>query len=140
MTSRTGSEGFTFIEVLVATVILFAGLAAVLKAYSAAVNALAVEENVRASTDLLAAQAASLEWQWAIGNGAAPLPGRLSRDGVDYDCEVAFARTPLSTSLAADHADLLVRRVGYGEARGLACDWVTRIARDTRDTNGGTGP
>ena len=65
MISGTGNkgktaQGFTLIEVLVATVILFAGLAAVLGAYSSAVTALDRSTDVLAATQILQEQAAAL--------------------------------------------------------------------------------
>ena len=66
MTSGTGNEacasaGFTLIEVLVATVILFSGLVAVLSAFSSAVMALDQASDVLAATQLVEEKACEVE-------------------------------------------------------------------------------
>ena len=67
MTSRTGNSAFTLIEVLVASVILFAGLGAVLKAYSMAVIALDSAADILVSTAWLRDKASVLELQGKDG-------------------------------------------------------------------------
>lgn len=66
MTSATGSnrparQGLALVEVLVATVVLFAGLGAVLKAYSAAVAALDTATDALNSSEILRQKAADIE-------------------------------------------------------------------------------
>ena len=61
MTSPTGSEGYSLIEVLVATVVLFAGLTAVLGTFNAAVSALDAASETLASTEVLKARMAELD-------------------------------------------------------------------------------
>lgn len=125
MTSRTGSGGFTLVEVLVATVILFAGLGAVLQAYSMAVVALDAADMSLAATDLLSERATLLELTAdATAGGATALPTRSLRDGSDYLFDGTVTRTAPMPGMALDKATLGVVRVPAGIPRQLQTAWV----------------
>jgi len=130
MTSRTGNRGFTLIEVLVASVILFAGLGAILKAYSLAVEALGAAEDTLAATDLLAGKAASLELQLGAGVDSAALPERLTREGVEYLCTATLVRMPVTPELTLTRAALLASRLNGTFPHALECEWVVFKAHD----------
>lgn len=129
MTSRTGIKGFTLIEVLVASVILFAGLGAILKAYSLAVEALNTAEDTLAATDLLSGKAARLELQFAAAGAPADLPERMSRDGIDYLCDASLERTPVTPELTLARADIQVRRYNGAIPHAVNCEWMLFKAR-----------
>lgn len=124
MTSRTGIKGFTLIEVLVASVILFAGLGVILKAYSLAVEALNTAEDTLAATDLLVGKAARMELQFAASEESALLLERVSRDGIDYLCDAGLDRSPVTPELTLAKANIQAIRSRGTVPHRLDCEWV----------------
>ena len=130
--SRTGSDrrgrdaGFTLIEVLVTCVILFAGLGAVLKAYSLAVVALEASADVVAASALLGDKAAELELKLlaARGQGLPGGGGVVAVDGVDYRWEARCQLQTVSPCLKIQKALLSARRAAGGIVRTLDCEWT----------------
>lgn len=137
MISRIGNSGFTLIEVLVASVILFAGLGAVLKAYSMAVSALDSAEDIVASSLLFHDQMAALELQ-AV-DGAAPPPsssGSTLYHGVAYKWEARVRLQPVSPDLEVQSVLIRASRArGGGLPRTVECEWPVFKDLETRTSN-----
>lgn len=125
--SRRGAgDGFTLIEVLVTSVILFAGLGAVLKAYSLAVVALEASSDVLATSSLLGNKAADLELQMMAtrGQGLSGGNGRVVVEGVEYRWEARCRQQVRSADLKIQTATLSARRALGGMSRSLECEWT----------------
>ena len=130
MTSRIGTkglfqDGFTLIEVLVASVILFAGLGAVLKAYSMAVMALDASADTLASCTLLREKAVELDLAAVAGEGAfTGGNGRSVVEGVDYLWDVRTSRRDITPDIMMQSSVIRVSRFRGGMARTLECEWA----------------
>lgn len=136
MTSRTGTDGFSLIEVLVASVILFAGLGAVLRAYSLAANALDSAQDVMASYALLEEQASVLDLQVrTVGGPLTGGSGRVFPHGTPYIWEVTTRREGLSPSLTRETARIRVSRLAGGVPRSVDCEWA--VFTEPRQAEGG---
>lgn len=125
MISRTGNEGFSLIEVLVASVILFAGLGAVLKAYSAAAQAMDVALDTLAAVDLLREEATKVELQ-AVGT-ASPAPGGSGQSekwGVVYQWETQVQCRSVTRDCSLQSAVIRVGRARGGAPHALQCEWL----------------
>lgn len=125
MTSRIGNNGFTLIEVLVAAVILFAGLGAVLKAYSLAVVAMESAADTLSACQIMHQKASELEAQ--AGRGSEALPsggGRRQAGGFEYLWSVHADRKVLTPTVSLLQASIEVSRPGGGAGRVLHCEWV----------------
>ena len=126
---RTGSNrlgGFTLIEVLVTAVILFAGLGAVLKAYSLAVTALESSADVLATSAVLDGKATDLELQLFAnaGQGLMGGGGRTTVDGVEYRWEAQCRQQVRSPVLTIHTALLSAGRASGGLLKALSCEWT----------------
>lgn len=111
MISRTGNSGFSLIEVLVASVILFAGLGAVLKAYSMAVEALGAASETLWASELLSEKAAGVDLQaMASRDSVQDQSGRETKAGVDYVWDIQSLRQDLTPRLAFQKTSLRVVR------------------------------
>lgn len=129
-------RGFTLIEVLVAAVILFAGVGAVLKAYSSAVSALASASDLLNSTMLLREKAVELELLAASGAESFPGGDGLSiMDSVAYAWNIRCYRQTLSPDVFIQNASIRVSRGGGTLPRVLDCEWM--IIREPRQPKGG---
>ena len=129
MISRTGSRGFSLIEVLVASVILFAGLGAVLRAYSMAVEALGISDDTLASMDVLREKAVMAELLiLGAPDSLQNQSGLDNRNGVEYAWTLEANRLTLTPRVALQTAIFQISRPRGGTPRTLACDWV--IFRD----------
>lgn len=125
MTSRTGSDGFTLIEVLVASVILFAGLGAVLKAYSLAVVAMESAADKLAICQVIQQKAAELDVQ--VLSAATGVPGGggcQTVGGSDYLWRVQVARQVLTPQLSVVSAAIEVARVNRSQITRGMCEWT----------------
>ncbi len=129
MISRTGSRGFSLIEVLVASVILFAGLGAVLRAYSMAVEALGISDDTLASMDVLREKAVMAELLiLGAPDSLQNQSGLDNRNGVEYAWTLEANRLTLTPRVALQTAVFQISRPRGGTPRTLACDWA--IFRD----------
>lgn len=126
MTSRIGSNsGFTLIEVLVASVILFAGLGAVLKAYSAAVSTLDSASDILTSTLLMREKAVDLELQAKGGTGSLNGGGgQIQLDGREYRWEVDAREQSVAPDINILSAVIHLGRVPSGTPHLLQAEWV----------------
>jgi prepilin-type N-terminal cleavage/methylation domain-containing protein len=124
MTSRTGNKAFTLIEVLVASVILFAGLGAVLKAYSTAVIALDSAADVLTSTAWLRDKAAVMELQGNDGGGLMSGSGRVQLDGRDYQWEVDARDQAITPDLKLQSVIIRITRSTSGTPHFLQAEWA----------------
>ncbi|MEI6168177.1 MAG: prepilin-type N-terminal cleavage/methylation domain-containing protein [bacterium] len=125
MTSRTGSDGFTLIEVLVASVILFAGLGAVLKAYSLAVVAMEAAADKLAVCQVMDQKAAELDLQ--VSGSANVLPsgqGQQRVGGAAYLWRVQASREMLTPQLSVLSAAIEVARANRPQLHSYLCEWA----------------
>jgi len=125
MTSRTGNNAFTLIEVLVASVILFAGLGAVLKAYSLAVVAMESASDKLAVYQVIQEKAAELDLQ--VSDSSEVLPsgdGPQKVGGHDYLWRVQTARQALTPEVSVLRAAIEVSRVNRPQVDGCICEWT----------------
>jgi len=123
MISRTGNRGFSLIEVLVASVILFAGLGAVLKAYSMAVQALGAASETLATSDLLREKAVSVDLQFIASPDAIPAQdGRERRGGVEYVWDMHTDRQVVTPLSAFQKTTIRIVRAQDGTPRFLDCE------------------
>ena len=124
--SREHREGFTILEVLIATVILAAGLSSVLKAYSLTVSALDAATDTLAEAQILSQQAAALDLSIEPDRPEL-LPGvRTVRvDVPGYTVRVACLPLRAETGLDGTEAVLDVWRNRPSEHRGLVTQWAT---------------
>ncbi|MEI6564560.1 MAG: prepilin-type N-terminal cleavage/methylation domain-containing protein [bacterium] len=126
MTSRTGSSGFTLIEVLVASVILFAGLGAVLKAYSLAVVAMDSAMDKLNSCQVMREKAMELEPQ-VTGTLGDPLTGGDGRTVIgsrEYLWHIETSRLVLTHDVSLLRAAIRVNRSMTGQPYTLVCEWA----------------
>jgi prepilin-type N-terminal cleavage/methylation domain-containing protein len=130
MTLGTGNErepssGFTLIEVLVATVILFAGLAAVLGAYSSAVTAMDRAAEVLVATQLLQKKAAEVEWAVRVEpqklNSSAGIYGTPP---VRYDWGIDCQRLSLAAGGEVTEVVIDVNRQSRADHYTLTTQWA----------------
>jgi len=126
MTSRTGNRGFTLIEVLVASVILFAGLGAVLRAYSMAVEALGIASETLAVSDLFREKAVLVELQSMASPGSGQdLSGSDRRGGVDYAWNTHSDRQTVTPRLAFQKTTIkVVHSQGGRYPHTQECEWA----------------
>lgn len=125
MTSRTGSDGFTLIEVLVASVILFAGLGAVLKAYSLAVVAMESAADKLAVCQVMAQKAAELDLQVSGSAGVLPSEqGQQRIGGVAYLWRVQASRAVLTPQLSVLSTAIEVARANRPQLNYCLCEWT----------------
>lgn len=125
MTSRTGNKGFTLIEVLVAAVILFAGLGAVLKSYSLAVVAMEAASDKLSACQIMHQKASELELQ--SGGGSEEMPagnGRQQAGGFEYSWSVRSDRRVLTPGVSVLQTAIEVNRTGSGVRYALLCEWT----------------
>ena len=125
MISRTGNRGFSLIEVLVASVILFAGLGAVLRAYSMAVEALGSASDALSASDLLREKAVLAELR--LMASPEPLPNQsevASRVGVEYAWTLEARQQVLTPRLSFQTAALHTIRSKGGASHSLNCEWA----------------
>lgn len=127
MTSRTGSRrsGFTLIEVLVTAVILFAGLGALLKAYSAAAMALDAAEDALAARQVMGEVLSRVELQASDRQDAASDGGgQRVADGRAYGWELKGRQRAMSPEVAVWETTLRARRDRGGVEHVLGGEWV----------------
>lgn len=130
MISETGNKaardlGFTLIEVLVATVILFAGLAAVLGAYSAAVTALDRATDVLAATHVLQERAAELELAAGLNRQGLAAGSGFYGEGVSrYSWAVSCRTATTAAGVELSEAVIAVRRALRTDQYSLVTHWV----------------
>ena len=124
MTSRTGNNAFTLIEVLVASVILFAGLGAVLKAYSMAVIALDSAADVLVSTAWLRDKAAVMELQGKDGGALMSGGGQTRLEGREYRWEVDAREQTITPNLKLQSATISITRSPSGAPHLLQAEWA----------------
>lgn len=125
MTLRTGNKGVTLIEVLVASVILFAGLGAVLKAYSLAVVAMESASDKLSACQIIHQKASELEIQAAGGSEGLPSgSGRQQSGGFDYLWSIHSDRRVLTPNLSVLQAVIEVARTRGGAGYAVNCEWV----------------
>ena len=125
MTSRTGnSAAFTLIEVLVASVILFAGLGAVLKAYSMAVIALDSAADILVSTAWLRDKASVLELQGKDGGVLMSGGGQARLEGRDYRWDVDAREQAITPDLKLQSAVISITRSPSGTPHLLHAEWA----------------
>ena len=117
-------RAFTLIEVLVASVILFAGLGAVLKAYSMAVAALDSAGDILVSTAWLREKVAVMELQGADGGGLMPGSGRVQLDGRAYQWEVDARDQAITPNLKLESALIQLTRFPAGTPHLLHAEWA----------------
>ena len=125
MTSRTGNKGFTLIEVLVASVILAAGLGAVLKAYSLAVVAMEAAAEKLAICQI--AQQVGEELTVRISESRELLPsgsGRRSIGGFDYFWQVKVGRNVLTPDVSVLQAAVEVSRANHSLVQTYQYEWA----------------
>ena len=144
MISGTGNEtcaspGFTLIEVLVASVILFSGLVAVLGAYSSAVTALDQASDVLAATQLIEEKACEVELeagpdrqQLFSSSGA----GEAPYDRYTWDVTVRGLSTFQGAELL--DVDISAGRARAATRRLLVTQWAQIIRQPA--VGGGAGP
>jgi prepilin-type N-terminal cleavage/methylation domain-containing protein len=124
MTSRTGNNAFTLIEVLVASVILFAGLGAVLKAYSMAVTALDSAADVLVSTAWLRDKVAVMELQGKDGSALMSSGGEIRLEGRDYRWDVDAREQAITPDLKLLSAVIRITRFPSGTPHLLQAEWA----------------
>jgi hypothetical protein len=113
------------IEVLVTAVILFAGLGAVLKAYSAAALALDSAEDALAVRQVMGELFSRVELQAADRKApAADGGGDMRVDGRAYRWELRGRQWAMSPEVAVWETTLRARRERGGVERVLAGEWV----------------
>lgn len=124
MTSKIGSNGFTLIEVLVASVILFAGLGAVLKAYSLAVVAMDSAADKLAICQIIQEKAAELDVQVADSSNGLPAgQGREKVGGREYLWQVRTSQQALTPEVYVLKAAIEVTR-GSVQANICQYEWA----------------
>jgi len=124
MTSRTGNSAFTLIEVLVASVILFAGLGAVLKAYSMAVIALDSAADILVSTAWLRDKASVLELQGKDGGVLMSGGGQVQLECRDYRWKVDARDQAITPNLKLQSAVISIVRSPSGAPHLLQAEWA----------------
>jgi type II secretion system protein I len=128
--SETGNksgqdQGFTLIEVLVATVILFAGLAAVLGAYSSAVTALDRASDVLAASHVLQERAAELDLAAGPDRlGLASGSGSREEGVFRYQWSVTCRQAATAAGVEISEAVIDVRRGLQGDLHSLVTQWA----------------
>lgn len=124
--SREHREGFTIVEVLIATVVLAVGLGSVLTAYSLTVSALDAATDTLVEAQILSEQAAALDL--SIGPDRPELRPGVRTVRVDvpgYAASIACLPLRSETGLDGTEAVLDVWRNRQSEHRGLVTQWVT---------------
>jgi hypothetical protein len=116
--------GFTLIEVLVASVILFAGLGGVLKAYSMAVAALDSATDVLITSSWMHDKAVALELQVKGGAGGASGSGRTRLEGREYQWRVEARRQSVTPDVQLHSAVITMTRSPSGTPRILHSEWA----------------
>lgn len=124
MTLRTGNSAFTLIEVLVASVILFAGLGAVLKAYSMAVIALDSAADILVSTAWLRDKASALELLGKDGSALMSGGGQTRLEGREYRWEVDARDQAITPNLKLQSAVITMTRSPSGTPHLLQAEWA----------------
>lgn len=125
MTSRTGTKGFTLIEVLVACVILFAGLGAILTAYSGAMMTLDATADMIACHVLLQERASVLELQAKTDEGGLQgASGRLGVGGHEYSWTAEVRHKSVTPLIRRENAVIRVCRNMGGQPRIWECEWA----------------
>jgi prepilin-type N-terminal cleavage/methylation domain-containing protein len=130
MISETGNkcgkdQGFTLIEVLVATVILFAGLAAVLGAYSSAVTALDRATDMLMATSLLQEKAADVELAAGLNRlGMTSSSGSYGSGASRYSWTVTCRPLESAAGVEISEAVIDVRRAIQAGQHSLVTQWA----------------
>lgn len=108
-----------------AAVILFAGLGAVLNAYSTAVVALDSAADVMTSTELLREKAMLLDLQMRQAGGGVPGDsGHSVKQGMDYEWTITVSQQSGLYGMVLRKAAINVNRLKGGAPRMLACEWT----------------
>jgi prepilin-type N-terminal cleavage/methylation domain-containing protein len=132
---RETSAGFTLIEVLVASVILFAGLAAVLGAYSSAVTALDRAGDVLAATLILQQKASEVEWMAGTNpRGLSSAAGTSGSLPSLYDWKTDCRRLPTETGRGVTEVVIDVRRHLRTEPYSLVTRWTAFQSPERKET------
>jgi hypothetical protein len=118
------TSGFTLIEVLVASVILFAGLGAILRAYSMAVSALDSASDVLVTSAWLRDRAAAIELQVKAGEGALSGGGRTRLEGREYLWEVDAREQSVTPDVKLQAAVISITRSPSGTPHFLQSEWA----------------
>lgn len=125
MTSKTGNSGFTLIEVLVASVILFAGLGAVLKAYSLAVVAMDAAAETLSICQIAQQVGGELEVQVSRSMDALPSgEGRQIAGGSEYSWQVRTDRKILTPEVSALQVALEVAKAHHPRVHIYHYEWA----------------
>jgi len=120
MILKTGNKGFTLIEVLVASVILFAGLGAVLKAYSLAVVAMESAGDKLSVCQVIQAKVGELDLQvFEFGEALPSGAGRQKMGGYEYLWRIQSTRQDLTPQVSVLRVAIEVDRA-Y-RAQGNVC-------------------
>ncbi len=119
-----------------ASVILFAGLGAILKAYSLAVSALDSSADIVASSLLFRDRMADLELQAADGRGGAlSTGGSTLYNGVAYKWEARVRLQPEAPGLEIQSALIRASRARGGLSRTVECEWPLFKDLEIRTSN-----
>ena len=119
------NQGFTLIEVLVATVILFAGLAAVLGAYSSAVTALDRASDVLMATHILQERAAELDLAAGPDRRGLTAGSGLQAEGVfRYSWSVTCRPVATAAGVELSEAVIEARRDLRADRHSLVTQWA----------------
>ena len=125
MTSRIGNNGFTLIEVLVASVILFAGLGAVLKSFSLAVVAMESAADKLAVYQVIQEKAEELDLQVSGGDDVLPAGGGSQMvGGFEYLWRVEATRQVLTPQVSVVSAEIEVVRANRSQIERCICEWT----------------
>ncbi|MEI8138514.1 MAG: prepilin-type N-terminal cleavage/methylation domain-containing protein [bacterium] len=125
MTLRIGNKGFTLIEVLVAAVILFAGLGAVLKAYSLAVVAMESAADKLAIFQVMQEKTAELDFQVSGSDITQPAgEGRQKVGNYEYLWRIQSIRQVLTPQVSILRAVIEISRVNRPQGSSCVCEWA----------------
>ena len=124
VTHSQTSRGFTLIEVLVASVILFAGLGAVLKSYSLAVVAMESAADKLAVCQVIEEKAEELDVQVSSGDALPAGGGRQMVGGFEYQWRVDATRQVLTPQVSVVRAEIEVVRANRSQIDSCFCEWT----------------
>jgi len=125
MTSRIGNKGFSLIEILVASVILFAGLGAVLKAYSLAVVAMESAADKLAICQVFQNKASELDLLVSGSSDALPNgEGRQKVGDFEYLWRSEAVRQVLTPQVSVVQVVMDVVRVNRSQISSCMFEWV----------------
>ncbi len=125
MTLKIGNKGFTLIEVLVAAVILFAGLGAVLKAYSLAVVAMEAAADKLAVSQIIQQKIGAVELQISdLGDTLPYGQGRQEVGGAEFGWQVQSSRRVMTSQISVICTEIEVGRFGHQPQAGCIREWT----------------